>query len=118
MTTSPQPESPEPLKVAKKIEPGSELHFALLAVPVGWNFLTGKDYADMQTFAKAVWDAAIQAARNEAEAMRADAERYRFIRGRNGDFTVEKYSNGWATCLSPRELDAAIDDAMKGDAHA
>jgi hypothetical protein len=46
----------------KKIEPGSELHFALLGAPMGWNFLTGKDYADMQAFAKAVWDAATERA--------------------------------------------------------
>lgn len=43
---------------ATKIEPGSPLHFALLGVPMGWNFLTGKDYADMQAFALAVWQAA------------------------------------------------------------
>jgi len=44
-----------------KIEPGSELHFALLGAPMGWNFLTGKDYADMQAFALAVWNAALAA---------------------------------------------------------
>jgi hypothetical protein len=55
-------------KKPTKIEPGSELHFALLATPMGWNFLTGKDYADMQAFAKAVWDAATErAAKQERE---------------------------------------------------
>jgi hypothetical protein len=56
----------------KKLEPGSELHFALLGTPMGWNFLTGKDYADMQAFAKAVWDAATERAAKKLEALRDD----------------------------------------------
>lgn len=179
MTPSPQPESPEPLKVAKKIEPGSELHFALLGVPMGWNFLTGKDYADMQAFAKAVWDAAtgtgskqasaegampepfgyvlhwpkigggvtllfdesrvsgdaigckvapvyeeaaIHAARNEAEAMRADAERYRWLREqewfesnlcvlRDPKRVLTQGIGLGADCPSGNRLDSAIDTA-------
>lgn len=56
-------QSPAPGVVAiepKKLQPGTPEHFAFLGVPYGWNFLKGKDYADMQGFAKAVWDAALK----------------------------------------------------------
>ncbi|MCY1220565.1 hypothetical protein D9M72_325840 [compost metagenome] len=54
---------------------------------------------------------ALKARDAEIERLRGDAERYQFLRGRNGDFTVERYTNGWATCFGPKELDAAIDQA-------
>lgn len=59
MNTTPSP-AIEAVELPVKLEPGSPEHFALLGVPYGWNFLTGKDYADMQGFAKAVWDAALK----------------------------------------------------------
>ena len=43
---------------SKKIEPGSDIHFALLGVPWGFNFLTGQDYENVMAFARTVWDAA------------------------------------------------------------
>jgi len=53
--------------------------------------------------------------RAEVERLRKNDARYRFIRGRNGDFTVEQYRNGWARCFAPAELDAAIDAALAAD---
>ncbi|SEF31421.1 hypothetical protein SAMN03159371_05301 [Variovorax sp. NFACC28] len=79
-------------------------------------------------------NAAIQAARNEAEAMRADARRWDFVRHHwsnaqmrwNNDATnslksivltikVEHWSSG-ADDIE-KQLDVAITAAMKGDAH-
>lgn len=41
-----------------------------------------------------------------------DAARYRWLRGRPSDWSVEHYRNGWSTCYGRNELDAAVDAAM------
>jgi hypothetical protein len=42
----------------EKIVPGSDIHFALLGAPWGYNTLRGQDYADFMAYSEAVWSAA------------------------------------------------------------
>lgn len=42
-----------------------------------------------------------------------DAQRYRWLRSRPLDWSVEHHTNGWSTCYGLMELDAAIDAARK-----
>lgn len=74
-----------------KVEPGSELHFVLLGAPMGLNFLTGKDRADLHAFARSVWDAATQAARAQA----APAVDLFFVRHYNAEDRPTIKGNGF-----------------------
>lgn len=71
---------------------------------------------------KTVGDAAAELRRLDAEnkALRADAERYRWLRdeGRFNDFRVEQKTNGWMKTHSRATLDAAIDAALAAQAAA
>lgn len=54
--------------------------------------------------------AAVPAVGQEAQ----DAARYRWLRERPLDWSVEHHRNGWSTCYGRNELDAAIDAARAG----
>lgn len=70
MTTTEAFEASKP----EKMKPGDDLHLCLLAVPMNWHMLTGKDYQDMLAFGRAVWNAATEHAAKCCES-RADAYR-------------------------------------------
>lgn len=117
MTPSPQPESPEPLKVADELA---------LVRSVLRGYPTSFASADALRALTKI-EAAIQAARNEAEAMRDKAARYDWLsskaytEGRDGGtngFWRLPFVDGWG-CEYPsmREyhhatLDSAIDAAL------
>lgn len=50
-----------------------------------------------------------------AENAEKDAARYRWLRSKPIDWSVEKHTNGWATSFPSKEMDAAIDAAMKDE---
>lgn len=121
MTTSPQPESPEPLKVVAWRDDG--LSASNGTEGPSYRVITDKTRQNLPGTATAAYtdplvrlsdaEAAIQAARNEAEAMRADAERYRWIKADEGaQFRIIQLS------CAGYQYDQEIDAAMKGDAHA
>ncbi|MFV0673618.1 hypothetical protein [Variovorax sp. tm] len=155
MTTSPQPESPEPLKVVATTPHDWIWEFldgsaGYMGVFFGekhpnhqgrywWrHFLRQEVEAMRKNLSDA--EAAIQAARNEAEAMRADAERYRWLLAKHstckaGDemnpaVATVSFTRFYPGSIGERpSLSTAIDDdvrtaireldiAMKGDAHA
>jgi hypothetical protein len=57
--------------------------------------------------------AQLSALQDEVDRLKADAERYRWLRdeGRWNDFSVEQQRPGWITTHSTESLDAAIDQA-------
>jgi len=156
-TPSPQPESPEPLKVPEELlaiqqamEAGPTPGPWIIATSNSWRRIvtaidmtsvcepvvqrdghpdlhfsnggfSGPDACLIEACNPAAMKAVLayiaelQAARNEAEAMRADAERYRWLRD-VGDATWRPF--GIREGYSAKAADAAIDAAMKGDAHA
>ena len=98
MTPSPQPESPEPLKVVAHMRADGS----------AWNGYASCRPGDVEAFAVTRLsdaEAAIQAARNEAEAMRAFAS---FFRDRGEELF----------CHFGMEAIDLYNAAMKGDAHA
>lgn len=106
MTTSPQPESPEPLKVVAYLTTDEEGSPAMLF----FDRQEAGNYCDVdeQPARLSLTDdaeAAIQAARNEAEAMRAFAS---FFRDRGEELF----------CHFGMEAIDLYNAAMKGDAHA
>lgn len=134
MTTHPN-ETPEPLagamikdslKVAEPLAQGQAGEMPVVA----WMKVSKKHAPRMcmlsEAYVQGVWDvelvrlsdhtAALQAKDAEIARLKADAGRYQFIRRRKGAFVVEHHRPGWATCYGPKELDAAIDAAMKGEA--
>lgn len=49
--------------------------------------------------------------RAERDELAADAERYRWLRNKPLDWSIEHHHDGWATNYGRGELDAAIDKA-------
>lgn len=126
MTLSPQPESPEPLKVAAYLVTGLRSGEPSLCFDDERDDCGDEDHTPVfeEMVLKSDAEAAIQAARNEAEAMRADAERYLVIRDAGPNLKLYSYedpsdicSGDWHYKPSHEEVDAWCDAAMKGDAH-
>lgn len=100
------------------MEPGSELHFALLGATWGFNMLRGKDFADLMAYSKAVWAAARTA--EPADGMR-NALDIRIAQGwvLNGKAVPVLYTdsiNGRQVMRDDVWL--ATTDALKGEAAA
>lgn len=125
MTLSPKPESPEPLKVVAYRYVPSDVwrEVVLTEAPAKASLAKELGRTVDELVLKYDAEAAIQAARNEAEAMRAaidahnaECESMCEQRQQSGDAhcPFAKYGRQCPDC--PR--DGMLDIAMKGDAHA